>query len=204
MEVFINPNIAYLLIVAAFLILLVAIIVPGTGVPELGFVVCLIAAGYLAYQLDINLWAVAILTLSVLPFWIALRSKIMWRIPLLVVTISLLIGGSVFLFTDATGWPLVNPILAVIVSVVGGGLIWFIAERSAAVMKQNIISNVDALIGKAGEARTSIHNEGTVQVDGELWSARSEKPITTKSSVRIIRRDGLILTVEEEPKSSTH
>ena len=197
MEVFINPNIAYLLIVATFLILLVAIIVPGTGLPELGFIVCLMAAGYLAYQLDINLWAVAILALSIIPFWMALRSK-MWRIPLLIVTISLLILGSVFLFTNAAGLPLVNPVLAVIVSVASGGFIWLGADRAAIIMHQPPIHNLEALIGQTGEARTAIHDEGSVQIGGELWSARSEKPIKAKRRVRIVKRDGLILTVEEE------
>lgn len=197
MDFLYDPNIAYILIVATCLLLLVAMIVPGTGVPEAGFVICLIASGYLAYQLDINLWAVAVLFLTVIPFWLGLRQKT-WRIPLVILSILLLIGGSIFLFTGQTGFPLVNPVLAVVVSICSGGFIWLSAERAANAMHQAPVHNLDALIGQIGQAKTNIHAEGSVQVGGELWSACSEKSIKAHSNVRIVKRDGLILTVEEE------
>lgn len=199
MEFLINPNIAYLLFVATFLLMLVSVIIPGTGIPEAAFVVCLAAASFLAFQLGINLWAVAILAVSIIPFGVALDKK-GWRIPLLTISILLLIGGSVFLFTGKNGFPLVDPLLAVIVSLVSGGFVWLSADRASAAMHQAPVHNLNALIGQIGQARTSIHAEGSVQVGGELWSACSEKPIKAKSSVRIIRREGLILTVEEETK----
>jgi membrane-bound serine protease (ClpP class) len=194
-----TPDIAYLLMVAALLLTLIAVIVPGTGAPEAALMACLLAAAYIVYRLGVNLWAVIVLALSIVPFFFALRAK-RGRILLLVATFLLLTVGSVFLFTGANGLPLVNPLLSVIVSVLSGAFIWFSADRAVIAMQRPPVQNPEALIGKIGEARTAIHLEGSVQVAGELWSARSEKPIETRKSVRIVRREGLILTVEEESK----
>jgi membrane-bound ClpP family serine protease len=57
--------------------------------------------------------------------------------------------------------------------------------------------NLDRLVGKIGEARTKVEDEGSVQVEGELWSARSEKAIPAGSSIRVLRRDGFVLIVEK-------
>jgi membrane-bound ClpP family serine protease len=53
------------------------------------------------------------------------------------------------------------------------------------------------LIGQIGEARTKVDDDGSVQVAGELWSARSEKPIEAGSSIRVVSRDGFVLVVEK-------
>ena len=197
MEFLINPNIAYLLFIAAFLLLLVSIIIPGTGIPEAAFVLCVMLAGYMAYQLGINLWAVALLISTLIPFWLGLRLK-KGLIPFLVISILLLTVGSIFLFTNEQGVPHVNPVLAVIVSICSGGFIWLLADRSTKALHQTPVHNLDALIGQIGEARTDIHAEGSVQVGGELWSARSEKMIEAGKPVHVVERHGLILTVKEE------
>jgi membrane-bound ClpP family serine protease len=67
-------------------------------------------------------------------------------------------------------------------------------------MQRGPVHNPDALIGQIGEARTEIHAEGSVQAGGELWSARSEKPIKMGSAVRILGREGFVLVVEKESK----
>lgn len=36
-----------------------------------------------------------------------------------------------------------------------------------------------------------------VEIEGELWTARSDQPIPAGSLVRIVRFDGLYLTVEK-------
>jgi membrane-bound serine protease (ClpP class) len=199
MEFLLDPNIAYVLIVVSVLLGLIAIIVPGTGIPEVALAFCLILAGYKVYKDGINLWAVVVLALTIVPFLFAIRTKT-WRIPLLALAILLMIGGSVFLFTDEKGFPAVNPLLALIVSIGSSGVIWFGADRAAAAMQREPAHNPDALIGQTGEARTDIHTEGSVQAGGELWSARSEKPIKAGSAVHIVRREGFVLVVEKESK----
>jgi membrane-bound ClpP family serine protease len=58
--------------------------------------------------------------------------------------------------------------------------------------------DLNALVGQVGEAKTKIGDEGSVQVAGELWTARSEKPIKPGTAVRVVRRDGFVLIVEKD------
>ncbi|MGZ9165580.1 MAG: NfeD family protein [Anaerolineales bacterium] len=37
-----------------------------------------------------------------------------------------------------------------------------------------------------------------MQVAGELWSARSEKPIAAGNSIRVVKREGFVLIVEKD------
>jgi len=57
------------------------------------------------------------------------------------------------------------------------------------------LQDLKKLIGQIGEARTEIKNSGTVYVGGENWSARSETTIRIGSSVRVKERQGLVLLV---------
>jgi membrane-bound serine protease (ClpP class) len=196
MEYLLNPNVAYVLIVASAMLALMAIVIPGTGVPEIGLAICLGLAGYSIYSLGINIWALVVVGLSVIPFILALRLKA-FRLPLLALAILMLIGGSIFLFLDAKGWPAVNPILAGIVSILCGGFIWIATEKTLAAQQAKPVIDLNSLVGKIGEARTEIGDEGSVQVGAELWSAQSEKPIAKGSTVRVTQRDGFVLTVEK-------
>jgi membrane-bound serine protease (ClpP class) len=199
MEFLLDPNVAYVLIVTAVLLALTAIVLPGTGIPEVGLAFCLVLAGYIVYKLGVNPWAVIVLALSIVPFVYALRAT-RWRLLLLLAAILLLVGGSVFLFTNESGWPIVNPVLAGVVSLVSGGFIWIAVERSIVAMHRRPDHDLDTLIGQSAEAKTAIHADGSVQADGELWSARSEKPIKAGSAVRIVAREGFVLVVEQESK----
>jgi len=196
MEFLLNPNVAYVLIAASAMLALAAIVVPGTGIPEVGLVLCLGMAGFAVYSLGINGWALLVVGLSVIPFVFALRGKTL-RIPLLALSILMLIGGSVFLFVNEKGFPTVNPLLAGIVSILCGGFIWLAVDRVLVAQQAKPSNNPDGLIGKIGETRTEINAEGTIQVGGELWSARSEKPIASGSPVRVVQRDGFVLLIEK-------
>jgi membrane-bound ClpP family serine protease len=61
--------------------------------------------------------------------------------------------------------------------------------------------DLSTLIGQIGEAKTRIHSEGSVQVAGELWSARSEKTIPNGCPVKVVGREGFVLLVEKSTGS---
>lgn len=196
MEFLIEANVAYTLLVTGILLGLLALITPGTGILEIGALFAFVLAGYGAYNLGINSWAIVVLVISIIPFLYALRLP-RWRMALLGTSIILAIGGSIFLFPGENGWPAVNPIVAAFVSLFYGGFLYYGIERTIAAMNTRPSHDLNALIGKTGEAKSKIQEDGSVQVAGELWSARSEKNIPEGSSIKVVGREGFILLVEK-------
>jgi membrane-bound ClpP family serine protease len=77
------------------------------------------------------------------------------------------------------------------------GFLWIAVRKSVEATSMKPTHDLAGLVGQIGEARTRVDDEGSVLVAGEMWSARSEKPIPAGSSVRVIRREGFILIVEQ-------
>ena len=194
MDVLITSNLAYVLLVAGFMLAILAMFAPGTGFLELGDLFMLVVAGYLTTNLQINYWALGVLILGVFPFLLALRRSRQW-IYLLISILALLIG-SLFLFRQSNGLPAIDPALAVVVSITSGGIMWYIGRRAVEAIAQHPTLDLDQLIGMVGDTRTPLNKEGSVYVDGEIWTAHSDTSIPVGSKVRIKSRAGLVLEVE--------
>jgi membrane-bound serine protease (ClpP class) len=194
-EILLNPNLAYLILVLAFMLIATAIFTPGTGLPEGGAAILLVLAGWEVYNLPTNTWAFVVLFLAAIFFILAFRQNRPYLF--LGLSILALVIGSTFLFRgESSGQPAVNPLLALIASTLSSGFIWIGTRKTLEARKLAPAHNLEGLVGKVGEAKTEIHDEGSVQVAGELWSARSEKPISAGEQVRVTGREGFILEVE--------
>ncbi len=73
MDIFINPNIAYLLLMFGTIFLMMALVTPGTHLMEGAALLFLAAAGYEILQLGFNVWALIVLALALVPFIYAIR-----------------------------------------------------------------------------------------------------------------------------------
>ncbi|MBI3163167.1 MAG: hypothetical protein HYZ24_00675 [Chloroflexi bacterium] len=196
MDFLLDPNIAYLILLGGILFGLLAIVTPGTGLLEAGAFICIVLAGYAVYNLSVNWWALLLLVASVAPFVYAVRKP--KREVYLGLSILLLVVGSVFLFA-VDGWkPAVNPALAFLSSGLMAVFIWIVVRKSVQAASARPSHDLEALVGQLGEARTAIHDEGSVYAGGELWSAKSGSNIPAGSHVRVIRREGFVLVVEKE------
>ena len=194
-EILTNPNFAYLVLVGSVLLVSLALVNPGTGILELLGLVGLIFAGVEMYFNEINPWALVLLLFGVFPFMLAVRRSHKMRY--LVVAIASFVIGSAFLFKGEGIGPAVNPFLDLIVSVLAGGFMWIVVSKSVEASLVPPAQDLSRLIGDFGEAKTDVHKEGSVQVDGELWSARSHELIAMGSPIRVVSRDGFILQVEQ-------
>lgn len=196
MDFLLEPNIAYLILLAGILLTLLAIVTPGTGLLEIGAFFCLVLAGYAVYSLSFNWWALIILIFSIVSFIYAIQKP--KREIFLGLSIFLLVVGSVFLFA-VDGWkPAVSPVVAFLASSLLTVFLWIVVRKTVQAAALRPTHDLEVLIGESGEARSNIHEEGSVQVGGELWSARSENVIPAGSKIRVVRREGFILVVEKE------
>lgn len=196
-----DPNVGFVLLVGGFVFAILALFSPGTGILEVGALFALLLAGYTLVTLPVNGWAIVVMIVAVFPLVFAVRGPrggSRGRSTLfLIAGIFLLILGSIFVFRTAQGGPAVNPILAVIVSGGSGLLLWFMARKSLEAALATPRHNLDRLIGMVGIARTDLRPEGTVYVGGEEWTAISSSYIPSGAAIKVIARQGLILTVEQ-------
>jgi len=195
MDFLLEPNIAYLFLLGGVLMAMLALATPGTGFLEIGAFFCIVLAGYAVYNLSYNWWALLLIVLSIVPFIYAIQKP--KRELFLGVSILLLIIGSVFMFPRGAEQAGVNPAVATVASGLTAGFLWIAIRKSMEAAYARPRHDLDGLVGQVGEARTVVHDDGSVQVGGELWSARSESSIPAGSSIRVVRRDGFIVVVEK-------
>jgi membrane-bound serine protease (ClpP class) len=200
MNTLVNANIAYLLLVSGSILLMMALVTPGTHLLEGGALVLLAVAGYEIYILGFNLWALVVLIVTLVPFIFAIRKpRREWALAL---SILGLVIGSLYLFPGSGLLPAVNPLLAVVISGLTIGFLWIVVRKGMQAFRAIPLQDLSKLIGKIGQAKTEILDGGSVLVASELWSARSDKNIPAGSRIRVISREGFTLVVElaDQPK----
>ena len=198
-NILLNPNIAYLFLVSGVLLTFFALVTPGTGFLEVGAFFLMALAGYAIYFLPIHIWALVLLVISIIPFGMAIKATARRGIYLGSSIVGVVIG-SAYLFRGEGLAPAVNIWLVIIVSVLMSVFLWFVITKTLEALESRPSHDLGALVGKVGEAKTDIHDEGSAQISGELWTVRSDKPISAGTRVRVVERNGFILEVEEAKK----
>lgn len=192
-----DPNIAYLFLVSFFFLAGIAILTPGTGLLEVGAIIALVLAGWGVTSLPINIWALIILVAGVIPSLVAVRLT-NTRL-FLYISIASLVIGSAFLFRAEAWWqPAVHPLLALVVSGAAGGLYWLVTVRILQAESAPPSHDLGRLMGQTGEVKSRItpDESGSVQILGELWTARSSSTLEDGEIARVVGRMGFVLEVE--------
>lgn len=200
MSFLLDPNVTYLLLVLGFVLGILALFTPGTGLLEIGALFAIALAGYGIYQLDINLWALLLMVVGIVPLIFAIRKPKRWY--WLLAALALMVVGSIFLFPRNAGTETINPFFASLVSIAAIAITWWIGRKGLEAVKMRPSQDLRNLIGQVGEARTAIQQEGTVYAGGEEWSARSQEKIPAGAQIKVIDREGLVLIVEPYKESS--
>ena len=197
MDILINPTVAYLLIFTGVMLLLIMFNDTKYSWPKVGaMAVCILGGTAEFFILDGNPWAFLVVVLSPLPYFIAMRQERLHS-PLFLFTIFMLSIGSAYLFVDENGRPLASLGPVGMISVFGGLFIWLTVARRRTEVKAPFIG--DTLVGMTGEVWIAIEpfSPGSVRIEGELWRASSKEMIPAGTLVRVIRQDGITLTVKK-------
>jgi membrane-bound serine protease (ClpP class) len=195
MDIILDPNVAYVLLVITGVFTILTLISPGTGILELITLILLVVTGWELYNQTINPYALGILLIGIIAFVIAIRRSTQ-RIYLIIANAAFVIG-SIFLFSEEYTWdPAVDPILALVTSVLASGFLWVAGTKIMEASQVTPTHDLSQLVGQSGETKTDVYKDGSIQVAGELWSARSETPIPSGTDIRVTSRDGFMLEIE--------
>lgn len=192
LDLILNPNVLYLVLVAAVWAAALALVFPGTGVVELAAAVLLGLAGLGLVRLQISPWGALCMLLGLGLFAVEFRRPS--RGLFLAASGVALAAGSMLIFRGPEGTR-VSPWLAVTTTLVTLAYFWIGLRKAVTAQQKPPLTGLQSLEGMRGEARTQISPEGTVYVGGELWSAESDQPIGPGEAVVVVERQGLKLKV---------
>jgi membrane-bound serine protease (ClpP class) len=189
-----SPSTAYLLLVIGLLLLILEFFTVGVGIAAFCGAGCLVLASYGFGVLPFRPYAMALVLVGILGFTIDLQAGVprVWT----AVGTAALVVGTVRLFSVASLSP-----LAMAAGVVGTAL--FMVAGMPAMMRGRFSTQTigrESMIGEMGVALGDIEPEGTVEVRGAPWRARTNRatPIAVGANIRVVAIDGLLLEVEPE------
>ena len=197
-----HPQIALMLLSLGSLGLLIELYNPGLIFPGVIGAIALLLAFYSLQTLPINYAGLLLIGLAILMFILEAHITSFGLLALGGV-VSMLLGA--LMLIDTPEEYLRIPLLTILV-VVGttAALFLFISGAAVRSAKRQPVSGLEGLIGTLGTTVTRLEPTGTVRVRGTLWTARSSIPIDVGEAIRVVRVDGLKLTVERttEEKAS--
>ncbi|HDQ03929.1 MAG TPA: nodulation protein NfeD [Deltaproteobacteria bacterium] len=190
-----DPNIAYILLLVGMAGLYFEFSNPGAILPGVIGGIALLLAFFGLATLPVNYAGILLIIFGVILFFAEI--KVMSNGILSVGGVISLAMGSLILFeTPEPALRISLQVLIPAVLLVSGFFIVVVWMAVKAQMRRPY-SGLESIPEGKAEALTDIADEGKVFFQGEYWSAHSKEPIPKGAKVKILKIDGLKLTVEQ-------
>lgn len=197
LQLLVNPNIAYLLLIAGVLGLAIELLSPGLIFPGAFGLLSFLLGLYGTAQLPVTAAGILLLVLGVglivaeahLP-----TSGVLGGVGV----VALAVAGLLLFDTDSEGFGVSIPLVIGIAIFFGGGLAIAVSKVVEA-RRGPVYTGSEELVGREGVVRVALDPVGQVFVEGALWRAevvdRDAAPVTSGVRVRVESVDGLTLMV---------
>jgi len=192
-----NPSVAYLLVIVGLYGLLLEGYNPGSLVPGIVGVICLLLAAYALSVLPVNYAGLALMVLGV---GLIIAEALTPSFGVLGLGgVVAFVTGSIMLFN--TGVPGFEAPLRLIAGVgLAAGLLMLGLVLVLAKSRQRpVVSGRESLVGRRAVALEDFEGAGAVLVQGERWHASSASPVTEGQQLYVQAVDGLELEVADSP-----
>jgi membrane-bound serine protease (ClpP class) len=199
LEILVNPNIAYLLILLGLIGLGIEAFSPGLIAPGTIGLISLLLGLYGSAQLPVTITGVLLLVLGV--GMIIAEAHLPTHGILGASGVAALIASGLLLYdTNSSAFEVSVPVV-IVVGLVLGGLLAIAVERAVRARHMPTRTGWEELLGAVGEVREPLDPVGLVFVEGALWRAELDEPgadrrlVERGSRVRVDSVDGLTLRV---------
>ncbi len=199
-----EPNIAFLLLIAGILGLYVEFSHPGWILPGVAGAICLLLALFALNLLPVNYAGVLLILLALVLF--VLEAKFVSHGVLATGGVLAMVFGAVMLFESPIPEMGVRWGTAISVAVPFAAITIFLLRLVIRSRGWKMAAGAEEMVGEIGEVRRVIDGEGIVFIHGENWRALSQQKIPAGTKVRVVSVEALKLRVEpvstEAPPSS--
>jgi membrane-bound serine protease (ClpP class) len=194
-----DPNVAYILLLIGIYGLILEFYSPGTGVPGVVGVICLLLAAYALQMLPVNYTGLALLLVGI-GLMVAEAFAPGFGVFGIGGAIAFIIGSMMLMQTDLPAYQVSVPIIAAF-AVASVAVFVFVIGAAVKVRGTKIVSGRESIIGDSAEVMEDFTEHGLVRLHGEIWQGRSKVPLTKGAIVRIVDMGGLVLAVEPQEKN---
>lgn len=191
-----SPTVALLLMTLGVYGLVFEFMNPGVGVPGVIGAISLLLGLYALQLLPINYVGLGLILLGLL-FMIGEAFLPSFGILGLGGIVAFVAGALMLIDTSLPAYG-IPPALILTLAVFSALLLSAIARMALASRRRPVRSGAASLVGSLARVEnlsTADGREAWVRVEGELWKAASRRPLAPAETVRIVRREGLVLAV---------
>jgi membrane-bound serine protease (ClpP class) len=196
LEVIGNPDAAFVLLLVGVYALLLEFAHPGTFLPGIVGVVCLVLAAVALSALPVQYGALALLVAGIALMTAEAFTPGFGLLGLL--GFMAFVVGGYFLFDAPAGqieMRVSMPLLAGS-AVASAGLIFFVVGAAIKARKRPTATGAEQMLTEHGTVIDWSGDTGNIRIHGEVWAARAARPVAPGDTVRVTSRDGLVLVVE--------
>lgn len=200
LSVITNPSIVFILGMIGIYGIILEFYNPGSLIPGVIGIICLLLAAYAVQLLPLNYAGLALLLLGI-GLMVAEAMAPSFGILGIGGVIAFCIGGLMLFDTEMEVFQVGLPTIAA-TAAVSALLIFATINIAMKVRHKRVTTGMSALIGEQGEALNSFEKEGQVRVGGEIWRATSNDTIEAGDTVSVEAVNGLLLTVKKTGETS--
>jgi membrane-bound serine protease (ClpP class) len=199
LELLVNPNVAYLLILVGILGLIIEAFSPGLIAPGTIGVISLLLGLYGSFQLPVSLAGVLLLLAGIL--MIIGEAHLPTHGILGASGVAALIASGLLLYDTNTSAFEISPVVVVIVGLILGGALALAVQKAVQARREPKRTGWEEMVGSIGEVREPLDPVGQVFVQGALWRAelteadRDGRALDRGVRVRVESVEGLTLHV---------
>ena len=197
-----NPNMAYIILVLGLWAAVLAVTVPGTGLPEGAAVLLLALAAVGLLQLPVSVVGLGFLALAMLLF----VAEVHWPAhgALLVSgAVAMGVGGLLLFPADSRSTAHLSWVTILGAPLLTTALFGLLITQGLRAMRLPALQDLRRLVGAVGVTRTEVSRAGTIYVAGEEWSATADAKIPPGTDVVVLGRRGLTLKVTPAGNGAT-
>lgn len=188
-----DPSVAYILLLIGIYGLFFEFANPGFVLPGAAGAIALLLALYAFQLLPINYAGLALIILG-LAFLIAELFLSSFGVLGVGGIIAFVAGSILLLDTNAHGYT-IHWFLIFLMAALSALFFFLVIGVAVRSRTRRVITGMEELPGMIGVAVSDFDHEGWIKVHSESWHAHTETPVKKNQEVRVIKVEGLLLTI---------